>query len=1177
MNSRLYRARKPQPYYIYAPDYADSSSGIAVLHYLCHALNLEGCDAFIALGSVVKHGLKTPLLTEADKEAHRRAGRMPIAVYPEIVTGNPLGADVCVRYMLNREGFLNGNRLEAGPADLFFYFSPEFAEPGTPPAQMELLTLPPNDMALFAPDPANPRGRKFLYLHRFAQERVDFTHLPPDIEILSNRTPVPLAELARLLQSADVLYSYERSATCTKAMLCGCPVVYLREGGLTTLPGQHLYGDCGAAMIDTPGGLEHARASVDRIRGFHARLEEVFWQQLERFVTLTQARADAVAPVLHWAQSRLPSQAQGRLMEARLQQHGGGPSICVFLRDLQGDSRRLEATLKSLVFGQGLYANLKIVVLTAAPVSGTTAADKIHLVQVEEGGYVEALNALAAQSDCDWLLLADAGDEFTRAGLLQVALRIIDAPQWRAVYADELRRLPGGGMGVALRPAFNLDLLLSLPASMARRWLVRRDVLLGVGGFDPAAAEALEFDLLLRLIDAGGIEGLGHVDEPLLTADAPVLADKPAERRVLQRHLEQRGYGSAEVHSTLPGRYRVEYGHAQQPLVSIIITARDPLPVLQRCVEGLLEKTRYPHYELLILDQGSEAADMRAWLDGVAAMGSEQVRVLRAAQALGTPAACNAAAREARGEYLLLLDPDTAVLHEDWLDALLNHAQRPEVGVVGAKLLRPDGRVQHAGLVLGLQGPAGHPFVGQPLDAGGYMHRLEVDQGYSAVAATCLMVRKSLYDEVGGFDEAAFQQAYGDVDLCLKVRSAGYLVVWTPHAMLMHEGPEPAEAAASEARHVAEEEMYARWLPSIARDPAYNRSLTLQGPGFELETAEPYTWRPLDWRPLPVVRAMAADENGCGHYRVIQPHQAMEREGLIQGVLGSAHLSPVQLERQAPDAIVFQRQLLDGQIEWMRKARKFSGAFKVYELDDYLPGIPLKSAHWGALPNDVLKSLRKALGHVDRFVVSTPALAEAFSGLHPDIRVVRNRLPPAWWAGLQGQRRRGARPRVGWAGGGGHRGDLELVADVVAELAGEVEWVFFGMCPEKLRPFVAEVHPGVPIAQYPAALARLDLDLALAPLEHNLFNECKSNLRLLEYGACGFPVVCSDVRCYSEDGLPVTRVKNRFKDWVAAIRMHLDDLDATARVGDELRAAVTRDWMLDGKNLLDWRAAWLPA
>ncbi len=260
----------------------------------------------------------------------------------------------------------------------------------------------------------------------------------------------------------------------------------------------------------------------------------------------------------------------------------------------------------------------------------------------------------------------------------------------------------------------------------------------------------------------------------------------------------------------------------------------------------------------------------------------------------------------------------------------------------------------------------------------------------------------------------------------------------------------------------------------------------------------------------------------------------------------------------------------------MRGYKDFVGAFKVYELDDYLPQVPIKSAFHKTMPKDVLKVIRKAVALTDRFVVSTESLAEQFAGLHEDIRVVPNRLPVNWWGDVSSQRRISRKPRVGWGGGASHRGDLELIAEVVRDLADEVEWVFFGMCPDKLRPYVHEFHPGVPIEEYPAKLASLNLDLALAPLEANIFNACKSNLRLLEYGACGFPVICTDIVCYQNE-LPVTRVKNRYKDWMTAIRMHLDDLDATAKSGDALRDAVQRNWMLTQDKLLDWRSAWLPS
>jgi glycosyltransferase involved in cell wall biosynthesis len=383
----------------------------------------------------------------------------------------------------------------------------------------------------------------------------------------------------------------------------------------------------------------------------------------------------------------------------------------------------------------------------------------------------------------------------------------------------------------------------------------------------------------------------------------------------------------------------------------------------------------------------------------------------------------------------------------------------------------------------------------------------------------------------------------------------------------------PAATAASAAE---EDAMYARWLPTLARDPAYNPGFSLQAEqGFKL--ADPQlAWRPLQaWRPLPSILAHPADLYGCGNYRVIQPFEAMREAALIDGALSVGLMHVTDLERYDPDVVVLQRQIGEERLEAMRRIKAFSRAFKVYELDDYLPNLPLKSVHRQHMPKDILKTLRRGLGYVDRFVVSTAALAEVFAGLHEDIRVIENRLPTHWWQGLQGRRRVSARPRVGWAGGVSHTGDLELIADVVKELANEVDWVFFGMCPDRLRPHVKEVHPGVQINRYPQALAGLNLDLALAPVEQNLFNECKSNLRLLEYGACGFPVVCSDVRCY-QDGLPVTRVKNRFRDWVEAIRMHIADLDATARAGDALREAVLGGWMLEGEHLHAWRNTWMP-
>lgn len=862
-----------------------------------------------------------------------------------------------------------------------------------------------------------------------------------------------------------------------------------------------------------------------------------------------------------WLAERLPTTAENRLIADYLQEHQGGPLIGVVAVDTEGQSEALMVTLKSLLGERCLYATLRILVITPADVPATSAADKLHFLKMTDEPLVEQVNRAVETSDCQWFMLARAGDEFTQSGLMVAGLELAGNPQCRAVYGDQLQRLPDGSLGGAFLPGFNLDLLLSFPMLMARHWLYRRDLFLAAGGFDSEFPDAFEFELLTRFIEQEGLAGLGHIDEPLLITEAPTLRDNPDERRVIERHLGNRGY-QAQVLPGLPGRYRVHYGHGAAPLVSIILATDVPLAALQRCTDSLLEKTAYVHYELLLADSCTRA-DVSAWLREVALLGDDKVRVFPAEAGL----AQNRAAEQARGEYLLLLSGEAAIINADWLGELLNHAQRPEVGVVGGKLLTPNGCIAQAGLLLGVNGPATPAFAGEAMDAAGYMHRLQVDQNYSAVGEACLMVRAEVFRQVGGMD--AELSAFRDVDLCLRVRDAGYLTVWAANAIILHEAEQVRASTA------AEDQLYDRYLPQLANDRAYNRNLALNGRGFDLESDVSLTWRPLSWRPLPVVLAHPADPWGCGHYRVIQPLSALKSQGLADGTLSMGLLQVTDLERYDPDVVVLQRQIGDDRLEAMRRLKRFSRAFKVYELDDYLPNLPLKSVHRDQMPRDILKSLRRGLEFVDRFVVSTQPLAEAFAGLHGDIRVIENRLPVKWWKGLQSHRRRGRKPRVGWAGGVSHTGDLDLIVDVVRELAGEVEWVFMGMCPDAIRPFISEFHSGVDIESYPVALANLNLDLALAPVEANLFNECKSNLRLLEYGACGFPVICSDLVCYRGD-LPVTRVKNRFRDWVDAIRMHINDLDAAAQAGDRLREAVYRDWLLEGESLERWHKAWMP-
>ena len=314
---------------------------------------------------------------------------------------------------------------------------------------------------------------------------------------------------------------------------------------------------------------------------------------------------------------------------------------------------------------------------------------------------------------------------------------------------------------------------------------------------------------------------------------------------------------------------RVQYRHAgPDPLVSIIVPTKNQLPLLKRCVEAVLQITEYQNYELIIVDNGSTAADAREYLQKIDDRADEiggRLRVLRHPGAFNFSAINNRAVREAAlGEYICLLNNDAAPLEGAWLDEMMMLARRPDVGAVGAKLFFPDGRIQHGGVILGVGwgSPADHPYIEEPGNALGYWGRLQVVQDFSAVTAACLVTRRSIYDQVGGLDERAFAVSYNDVDYCLKVRGAGYLVAWTPFARLLHETSASLRADV-EAKPLDEKNarfkseglaMYRRWMPQIAFDPAYNRNLSSFASGFAVETESAPTWDP-DFRPRPRVLA----------------------------------------------------------------------------------------------------------------------------------------------------------------------------------------------------------------------------------------------------------------------------------------------------------------------------------
>jgi len=551
----------------------------------------------------------------------------------------------------------------------------------------------------------------------------------------------------------------------------------------------------------------------------------------------SRARLDATASgkILNWLPTRSPDAAQVPAIADYLAAKAGGPQFGLLLLDLDSDMDKLQVTLDSLV--EGHSKAFRIVVFTTGELpTSTTLNNTLHFIKVTTGNYVDKINQAARQMNCDWLMLAQVGDVFTPAGLLRASLELLNADGVRAVCADEIQRLENGSLVHAFRPGINLDLLQSVPTLMSRHWLIRREVFVEAGGYSADYKDALEFDLLLKIIEQGGLAGLAHLDEPLLISDAPKLEENAHERMTLIRHLSTRGY-KALVTSGQPGTLQVDYRHAERPLVSIIVHGSADLASLQRCVTSIFQRTRYSGYEVLVSVDQRTSAPALEWL-AAQEKTSSRVRVVRSTDDRVGSARLNEVVAQAKGEFLVLLAADAEIVNPNWLGTLLNKGLRPEVGVVGAKLIDIYGNITQAGLILGLNGGVHSPFVGEDKNAVGYMQRLVVEQNFSAVSGVCLMVRKELFDAAGGLDTEQFNDAYADVDLCLKLGQAGYLTVWTPQVQIIHPGTLPEAPEALDA-------LKGKWAGTFAQDLAYNKNLSLTGKGFSLGDASSVSWEPL--------------------------------------------------------------------------------------------------------------------------------------------------------------------------------------------------------------------------------------------------------------------------------------------------------------------------------------------
>jgi glycosyltransferase involved in cell wall biosynthesis len=537
----------------------------------------------------------------------------------------------------------------------------------------------------------------------------------------------------------------------------------------------------------------------------------------------------------------------------RLPRH---PLISIILPVYNPELRFLEAAIDSI--RDQIYERWELCIADDAStdpqirpfLEKTAAIDaRIRVTFREKNGHISACsNSALALATGDWCALLDQDDAFAEHALALVALEIERHPDAGLIYSDE-DKIDEDGLrsNPFFKPDWNPELFLG-QNYINHLGCYRTDVLREIGGFREGLEGSQDYDLALRCIDRLRPGQVRHIPRILYHwrmvggSLAAIPNAKPyakeAARRAIADHCKRQGMPGKVVPCPENAEsHRVIHALPEPaPLVSIIIPTRDRAELLKRCVESIRARTDYSPFEILIVDNGSVEEETFRFFREVER--DERIRVISESGPFNYSRLNNSAAKQARGDILVFLNNDTEIEDASWLTEMVSHAARAEVGAVGARLWWPDGTLQHGGVVLGLGGVAGHAFPHIPRGHPGYFNRAMLQQNSSAVTGACMAVRKSVFEELKGFDEVNLGVTFNDIDFCLRLTQRGYRVVWTPYANLIHH--ESASRGHQRTREEQEEferavdYMQTTWGAELMHDPFYNPNLSLNPPGFEI-------------------------------------------------------------------------------------------------------------------------------------------------------------------------------------------------------------------------------------------------------------------------------------------------------------------------------------------------------
>ena len=543
--------------------------------------------------------------------------------------------------------------------------------------------------------------------------------------------------------------------------------------------------------------------------------------------------------------------ADDRLIELKLAAFKRQPSFSIVMAVHNTEPAELDMAIRSVIAQS--YSNWQLCIADDASTRPEIRellldfAEQDRRIRVqfsrERGGISATCNAAWQMATGDYITFLDHDDTLSPHALAYICEALEQSPEADMLYSDEDKiDRAGKRYDPIFKPDWAPDLLLS-ENYICHLLVLRRDLAEKIGRFDSTVDGSQDYDLILRASEQA--QDIRHIPKVLyhwrasIRSTATTIENKQyaltAAQEAIQRHCLRTDKPMRVTATDIVGRWRMRYEIPPDTRVSIIIASGGKENVLRANLRSIIQKTTYPSYEIVVMD--NSRADGIRKLTAEFQKSSEHVRYIDwRSKPFNYSQINNTAARQCDSQALLFLNDDTSVISGEWLEAMLELAMRPEVGAVGAKLLYPDGRIQHGGVVLGLYDNCGHAFKGLDGNLRHYFDFSDIIRNVSAVTGACLMTRADVFWQAEGFDENDFAVAFNDIDLCLKIGALGYRVLYTPYALLHHHEafsktskdlvPHPNEVAA----------MRAKWEKAIAHDPFYSPNLTRNDEDYSLRT-----------------------------------------------------------------------------------------------------------------------------------------------------------------------------------------------------------------------------------------------------------------------------------------------------------------------------------------------------